>query len=432
VSGVVEKVNTGATYENAQALDILAESVYPLVLPISGRHAAQRLFNTSNSAPSPGFVFPYFKGMLDPSKEYCYSVITRYFLKCLADDPDHLSRVLPALRKGLRSLALSEEGRVLQHIAFGITSSIESGAELRVLFDGRTYRGFILLSDDIYVINRNKVLQPLDAEQLTEEIEDLDVHGKSLRGIVAIGNTLLSKSSGMVEIITVEAASKFTSRTFSRWISSKNLSGLGDEQKDQLVEMMDSLAFGENFLEINETHMIDLINHLESGTDWPAMVPAYTKSGAPLNDDLFMRLLSAFGPSAPTLIGGNKEIRMQAPGEKDKNLVKDVSTGRYVLQYIPFYEKPLMAAIQDWKSVQVNAMFKIREPKNKASKKFADFYTCIITGENVEDSYNSLRRWSFRHKQVLKTSRAMGKRPAEGDKAEGPSGKKFKGLGDFM
>jgi len=104
-------------------------------------------YGSPTSVPNfPGYVLPYFRGLIDPSKHTMVSIMKRFFLGCFGDTQDAAMSAWGSWVRGLDKWYKTEAGREISHIFFCVQLALESQSRLYVLMSGSKYLGSCLLA----------------------------------------------------------------------------------------------------------------------------------------------------------------------------------------------------------------------------------------------------------------------------------------------
>jgi hypothetical protein len=351
--------------------------------------------DTSATFTGDGFVFPFFDQMLLPEKDFVFSVILRYFSKCLSDTADGLASLLPILRSGSRKLALSIAGRELQHVFFGIQSAIETGSKFDVIVQGGAYKGFVIRGGNIRVLVGNKFVTPLSSERVTEEVKKLDAHANSVARIVEILSSLdlLERGKGKLAVDQDKA------RTNARYLANECVKRAwkGSSDEDELRRLLGDLAYDQEYWAITPENVVKILTALLTDTI-DETAPFYSGGETFLSSSPTMRILAVFGGKAPTLSirTGDKAISICREEEANDPNLKTVN-GERSLPYLPIYERSLADAADMWDAIKRTHSIRVASAKKAApGKKFnRKMDVGEIGGDRFLVGYQKLRMWAY-------------------------------------
>jgi len=391
------------------------------VAPKSGYVDSKSLkFTTSYSPRTQGIVFPYFDGLLEPSKEFSQGVFFRYFSSCFSESLEEMVQMMPILRSGFRALAVSPAGRALSHALFGVQSMFETGSTIRFLFSGATYLGFVL-TGDFKVLNKGKVVDPAKPLDLAREIEALDKHRFALEHLVEVLSGLELKIGGTKKISTADVAtSRMLAYEFQiRRVVSESMFNLSAK------EYVGRLQYNDTFWSITPDHVILAVKAMMRNGDLDG--PFHCTWENLVSEDPIRRALAVFGRSAPSLVAGSRSVMITPPGSRCKNVEVD-SDGKRLMQYIPIYEKGIVPATADWRFIQTKHQMKFIGSSKKVGGNIVGYAdrskdVAIAGGQEMLNFYETIREFAYAN-QVI--GRSTGKRGREEDDVE-EGGSKGKG-----
>lgn len=344
-------------------------------------------------ANQPGQVFPYFDGLLEPSKDFSMGVFFRYFSRAYAANQQSMATLTPILRQGFRSVATSSQGRSLSHALYGLQASIESGASIRYLFTGSIYRGFVL-EGDFVVLKKGVMVYPIKAEELTEEIAGLDAHRTALEDVARILSIVALKDGGGHKEVPVDKIS--TSRMLANEFKIRRTIILG-EAPAGLQDAVKRLQFGETSWRIDIPNLLLAVKAMTTNGELDG--PFYPIWENLITEDPIRRALAVFGKTAPSVVLGTKTVLITPAGKKCQNLEKD-DKGLDHMRYIPVYEVATTTAVNDWRSIQQRHMMKVVAPVKKGfggimgySDRSKDY--CIASGEDKIPLYEAIRVFAY-------------------------------------
>jgi hypothetical protein len=354
-------------------------------------------FTSKSSDPVPkemGFVFEYFDEMLIGSKDFVAGVFFRYFSRCIVDKPEELEGLAPILRRGFVDMFTSNAGKVLQHIFFGIQSAVETGSLFRIIVDRGTYRGFVLLGKNIRVLVNGAVEVPREYGIIKGEVEALDTHRFAVERIVETLAGLEMKTSGSSSLDGLDAELMSTnSRYMAKQIYRRKVAGESVEE-EVLKDAILKLRYGDTYWIPNSANTLQIMRCIMMG-QIADNEPFYLGGGTVFSDNSIVRILSVFGPTAPTLSvrTGTKNIAICPPEATDPNLQVIGKTTK--LPYLPIYSRNLNDAADMWDALRRTKVLKVMAAKAKSAGKFVDRTADIghVSGKEFHDLYALLRTW---------------------------------------
>jgi hypothetical protein len=370
-----------------------SQRLAPVIAPISGIYTAARFVsNTTDPIDEEGLLFEYFDEMLLPNKDFVAGVFFRYFSRCIVDKIEELEGLAPMLRRGFVDLQTSDAGKVLQHVYYGIQCSVETGSKLRIIVDKGTYRGFVLIGGNIAVLVDGVLQNPIKATKLQREIAAMDIHKAAVGSII---ETLakLEVKFGENSVVDQEKALE-SSRYLANEIHRRKVAG-DSEEEISLKNSIKHLRYGDKYWEMNPANVLKITRCITTGQIADSE-PFYLGTDYAFSDNILIRILSVFGPLAPTLStrNGNKNIALSPPGNDDPNL--RIEANRTKVPFLPIYSRGLGDAADMWEQLRRTKVLKIMAAKAKGQGKFADRSTDVghVAGKEFQDLYSLLRTWA--------------------------------------
>jgi hypothetical protein len=296
------------------------------------------------------------------------------------------------LRRGFVDLQTSDAGKVLQHVYYGIQCSVETGSKLRIIVDKGTYRGFVLIGGNIAVLVDGVLQNPIKATKLQREIAAMDIHKAAVGSII---ETLakLEVKFGENSVVDQEKALE-SSRYLANEIHRRKVAG-DSEEEISLKNSIKHLRYGDKYWEMNPANVLKITRCITTGQIADSE-PFYLGTDYAFSDNILIRILSVFGPLAPTLStrNGNKNIALSPPGNDDPNL--RIEANRTKVPFLPIYSRGLGDAADMWEQLRRTKVLKIMAAKAKGQGKFADRSTDVghVAGKEFQDLYSLLRTWA--------------------------------------
>jgi len=359
-----------------------------------------------------GFLFPYFDGMLEPSRDYAFQQFVNYFSKCIANSEQDMCQLLTVLRPGFRSLYTTPQGQEISHIMYGIDMACKSGAKLHPFVSNRQYLGFALTSSDsdFKLFTGSQIRTSIPAKELSILVMELDRHRAA---IDEIRELLLTLSDDIPDIDTLSSSSRILAKTVYGIT-------LTTEQKDVITELLNKTSFGDVYMEFNTTNIIRALNLMASNSwDWPE-APYYLKGGIVHSDDLMVRVLASFGTRAPivnSISGENMSFDLRQP--PPVNLEGETS-----IRYLPIASGSITQAAASYRRILQNRALHIAIGR-KGKSEWSNVKDKTIVGKgdtNFRPLYDAIRALA----NSAPTTGPRGVKRA--NEAEDPSRKKRKDI----
>lgn len=304
----------------------------------------------------PGILFPYFSGLVLVDKSFTPTRFFSWFSRILGATLDDQTAAGRILADGWSSLATTGTGMAISHLVYGIHLAIEAHCRIRpVYFDGQ-YNGFVLSGKRFILFDKTNRFATSTIEDLKKELCQLDAHNDALREIASILSATKTDDGNIYDVDPEEMVSP---RHLHNLIRVRSL-----PPKDQSTVRCaaDRLTFVQKEWEITDPTKVRLaISSITLGEFLEPSAPfAYKNVGCLFTKDPIMSTLAAFG---------SKSISLNAPSanyslsiSSDKELYSDVKPCS--LRGIPYYQKPLQQAFEDWVSIKKTQTIQIKHSGN--------------------------------------------------------------------
>jgi len=378
-SGGYKRTMTLRTQADAQMLVVPSDAKGPLVRPIIEAEGFPNYSLTPSSAASisgPGLLFPYFRDMMLPDRNFSASVIQRFFYRCLGKDSTVAHQFWVKIKSGLRNLAMLPAGMALSHAFLGMMLADQSKNTIRYIIQNGIYFGFVLLGPGHIVLD-NTVYDPVDTATLREDFNVLtsfDTHLSALVTLLRQPNTI--QPDGTVKVVyDISVSTVNTSRKLFNVLRSIDIDEHFPTEVPTIQDLINKLTFGEPYAPPSLANIQSFLSYCSSGEDsilqsFPTLLSDQVwRSGSRIAVGL-----AIFGPTAPTISWGsrNKSIVYTLPRHDAVDTFFDPS-GQNVrstmIQLVPFG-----AALSGW--TQVLTQFIIAIPldpkKSKQDLKIPD------------------------------------------------------------
>jgi len=388
--------------------------VQDLITPLAmGMHMPIFVHQLNAVAKAGGRCFPYFHKMMIPDPDILCNVFLRFFFRSLGKDPVSCAALWAQIRRGLRSLAPTKVGMALSHMFAGINMSATSQCALVLIIDRNVYHGFVLYGDFTTVV-RGIAYPPCNAEEITEQLAQLDSSRSSIDKLIGIINAVVNDDGVCKYSWTRENIS--TSATLVRKFDTLVLSDFDEEQHGRIREVIEGIVYAEEFKRPTSDNIILFLRYVHTGDDTLLRdIPRYIHGGMLQDRGRVARGIAIFGPSAPSMnfgVGkGDLAFTIQM-GEDDPNLKEDAEKKRRLAQ-IPYKMRPSRTAANDWNSLFNTGKFVFPSPR-KGKKEF-------VNTQKVDGSFGGQGMLPIY--TLIKSIVAATKKPAAGAKRKaGPEG----------
>jgi hypothetical protein len=221
-----------------------------------------------------------------------------YLFKLLGSTMQECQTNYADFRRGFNSLATTDVGMALTHIGFGIDLAIRTQSRCFVICDNGRYMGCALLGARFAIFDSTRWVAPVDAEILRADLSAIDPHVASVRSLVekfgelsttdaydgpGVGEETFADPSNLIDVF-----------------AGLRLDMLGDDERE-LNRLCRNLNYmGDGYLARNPQTIAEVLTTLFSDSPVELCRPTYIPSiRADLKSRTF-RLLSRFGPEAPS------------------------------------------------------------------------------------------------------------------------------------
>jgi len=360
----------------------------------------------------PGYILPYFRGLIDPSKDLIISTMRRYFLGSLADSKEKSGEAWYQWVKGVDKWYQTESGRIVTHILFNIQTALEAQARVYLFIRGTSYLGCSILGFGSAIAVNGRLVDPSTAVVARKEALELDGHSSAVEVIRE-----LLEDAAVVTAMMVELDLSSSRKVFAAINAAPKL---GDEEMERLTEAVSKLSFDEKFWSPDVQYILRAIRALngeeEVDEDWPMYLdPSLLYDTTRANS-----VLAAFGPTAPAFVDAQgSDFPIPKGITADDPLSEfDPSTRKRGLETILLTMKRLPHAVGDWRNV-----VKKRRIRQNVVERAAGFRTIEFRGQSRDDIWLALRRMPF---EEDKKRKRVDDRDDDDDSLEDPAAKKGK------
>jgi hypothetical protein len=389
----------------------------------SGRHAVfvakpaplrpEVNYGPPSSVPTfPGYVLPYFRGLIEPSKATIINVVRRFFLGCLAESSDKAGDAWYNWVRGVDKWYQTEAGRIVTHILFNIQTALEAQARIFLFIRGDEYLGSSILGYGSGIMVDGRFVAPETVEEVRKLSGGLDDHGMALGQIIGMINELRLEK-GQMEI---DGSDITSSRRLHRFIVDSPR--VGEEEMAELTELISKLSFEEKLWSVVVGNLVRALETLVTSDPVDIDLPMYLDPSLVYNTSRAHEVLSIFGPIAPSFVEavGTDFPIPKGPLAEDPASVIDAGSGKRPLEAIYVSLKKIGVAVGDWQN-----LLKKRRIRQNAEKRDAGFRTLEFRGEMRDQIWQVLKKIPYEES-------AKRKRPIDDDEdvEEEPSRKKGK------
>jgi len=395
-TGVRRKIQDANEKTGKMYLDS-SESLLEVFAPIETEVKVEQWWTEcTETIKQSGFIFPFFDEMLLPEKYSSFRTFAQHFSRCIGDNMMQVGTLLPTLRQGFRALANSVQGRELQHVLYGVQTSIDTGSKFRVIVNNGKYKGFVILNPEVKMIRGGNMWDADSATDLTTELRRLDVHRNNVNRIVELISPLELRLGGGTELLDTTQA-----RTNARYLANEIHRRVwkGTMVEDELKMKVGELQYGQTYWPIDDEHVALALDALASN-QIDISAPFYSGGETFFSDDPYVRILAVFGANAPTLsVRTGDYVIMIPPVNSAEDGNKKLVDGKRKLPYLPIYSRGLQDAADMWRSV--NRTHTIRAIGAKKAQKTGKLFdrskdVGVVSGTRFETLYERLKVFAYK------------------------------------
>jgi len=247
---------------------------------------------------SPGLLFPYFTGLVQPDPTYMNTIVLRRFYQLLGSSHESAQSTYLDIRHGINSLASTQRGMELCHILLGIDLALDTQSRCFVIIEKNKYLGFSLLGARYAIFANSKWFAPASEEIFLQALSRMDPHESAVDDIIQKLEKLAESSSYAGQINRTIFAEP---STLVEELSKLKVSELEDEDVRDLDRLIKNLNYmGTGYLSQNPQMISEMLTTLASNQTIDLTRPTFIPSiKAPLTSRTF-KVLSRFGPEAPS------------------------------------------------------------------------------------------------------------------------------------
>jgi hypothetical protein len=357
----------------------------------------------------PGFVLPYFRGMILPAEASIITIMRRFFLACFGDQPDSSVSRWATWRNSVSKWHKTDSGMAMAHILFCIQTALECQGRLFVFITSTAYIGSAILGFKFKIDVDGVLMSPDSATVVRQLAVDLDDHEKAvskisdiLKDMALLGSTDIEMSVG----VDVSTPRKLYKELTIRESPTA-------EQKEDLMELVGKLGFHQKYWSMSGDTVARAINLILSSDPLPEDLPMYLQSKCVFEErNRIYEVLSVFGPTAPSLVDGQGRDCVIPQGINAPDPASSVPEGQTerLMSKIFISPKNINVAVNDWRGI-----IRKRKIKQNPTERAGGFRTISLLGPQRDKVWNALKMipWDDQGK-------GKGKRTAEdeGDRPE--------------
>jgi hypothetical protein len=369
----------------------------------------------------PGYVLPYFPGVIHPSTNVFFNVFRRFFFNSFGSTQEEVVAGWQSWCRGVRNWHKSDEGMILAHITFCLQTALEAQARLFVIVSGGQYLGCAILGYHFVVIKDGVSLVADTPSEVRKLALGLDAHSTALTKICdMLSEVALDDDDEETELLQVHEIRN--ARYLHREINRRKR--MEDAEESTLKDEIRKVAFDEKFWPIALDKVVLAIETMtlddkEVNPDWPM----HLDSSLLYDSTKPALVLSAFGPMAPSFLDSNGKDYAIPKGTAAEDPLSTLvpATGAIAMESILVSGKALKVAVQDWTNVVKN-----RRIRSNPTERAAGFRTIRFKNEGRNEIWRALKGIPFVETKAGEkrkrdrdgedgTDRANKKRAADGD-----------------
>lgn len=304
---------------------------------------------------SHGLIFPYFHGLLQPDAAFMNNMVLRRFYQLLGSTHESCQSKYLEIRHGINSLATTSRGMEICHILLGIDLALDTQSRCFVIVDKNKYLGFALLGARYAVFANTRWFAPANEEIFSTAISRMDPHESAVADII----TKLEKLKSSDQYTGMANRSIFAEpETLVGELAKLKLTDIDDEDIRDLDRFLRNLNYmGTGYLSQNPQMIADMLATLASTKDIALSRPTYLPSiKAPFSSRSF-KLLSQFGPEAPSFWNDRgteiicKPVDRSVISTGGKRKIGDADIFGNMPEKLLITPKPLLIAVRDMDKV---------------------------------------------------------------------------------
>jgi hypothetical protein len=342
-------------------------------------------YGTPQSLPAfPGYLLPYFRGIIDPSKDVIISVIRRFFLSAVVGSKAGRNEAWSSWIKGVDRWYQTESGKIVAHILFNIQTALEAQARLYVIMVGKEYLGCAILGYGSGIVVGDVVKAPDTSVELRKLAMALDDHSTALTRVVEIINEARGEGEMEVEVSQITKARKLYGLI-------KETEEFSSTQMEEIIDLMGKLTFNEPYRPASHVNITKAITLILDTTADISDLPMYLDGTNLSKTSRAYEVLSSFGPLAPSLLdAAGQDIPIPKGLLADDPATTPDADGNVQLSKLLVSLKKLPVAVTDWTNV-----VKKRRIRQNVGKRDAGFRTIEVRNEGFVAMWGALKGIPF-------------------------------------
>jgi hypothetical protein len=342
-------------------------------------------YGPPSAIPSlPGFLFPYFRGIVYPSESGMISIMRRFFLACFGESHENRESKWNTWVKSVSKWHRTDAGMAISHIFFVMQTALEAQGRLFVVVSQGTYLGAAVLGYKFSISLDGMMVRADDHLELLKHAQDLDEHSIALQKIV---ETLKGLKVGTDEDINMDVEIDVSGpRSLHGEFLKREVPG--KEEIQQLAEWVGKLAFTQKYWSISGESTAKAISHITTTVPIPADWPMYLDPLMMFDGSRIFQVMSAFGPLAPSLIdAGGSDVKIPV-GLEAEDPESTVPEGQQSIRRPKLFVtgKKLSVACNDMRSV-----FNKRKIRQNTTERAGGYRTIALAGKQRDMVWTALK-----------------------------------------
>jgi hypothetical protein len=321
-----------------------------------------------------GLLFPYFRDMMLPDRDFAVSIFQRYFYRGLGADATTAHRFWVIIKSGLRNISLLPCGMMINHAFLGMILADQTKSFIRYIQKNGTYYGFVLQGDGAIILD-NTTHAFRSKEDLRKDFAVLTSFDTFLSELLSLlaGPNYTDADGNIVSYYEPSPASVNTSRKLFEYMRTVDVDLHFPTQKTDIQNALDKLAFGETYAVASHQNITVFLNYVSTGD--PGLLapfPALFQNELWRSDDRIALGLSIFGTMVPSISWGVKGNSLVTQLPKEDAIEELFDPAKLNLQSTAIKSVPFTVGVGNWTTVLAKQMmFLPLDPKKKKDGKSA-------------------------------------------------------------
>lgn len=294
-----------------------------------------------------GLYFPFVEDLAAPDEFAVYSVISRYFVKCLGETIIQQGIYLEYLKSAVGVFKDTKLGHILAHMATCILIALPAQCRVYPIFSDGVYDGCVVLGGLWALAYRGKLTYPVDGDHLRDAINDACSHSGSLKTIQYILAGPMATSANLKEI---KSMWDLHNQCIAAHVS--------EPDKSTIIRNATNLQFQASRFKIHASSFDKLFSLISGESQFDDSSPI--NATALFSTDDIELALSCFGYEAPSFLIDNGTPVKLVRGAK-------------IPPHISIKQVPLQRAVLDLKSLRVSREIRYAQPRLSTAYKYRQF-----------------------------------------------------------